>query len=761
MAMPGTWIRGSLVGAAAAVVLVALSGSSAASIESKDTIAAALDLGPYVSATLGADSSSVLVSSTTIGSFPRAGGSYLILSTGDASAVVGGSPGEFISTDLPFANQGADGNDLTSVRFEVTPPAAATCMAFDFQFMSEEYPEYIGVQFNDIFTAELNESEFFMSAGSQVAAPNNFAYDTDGNFISVNTVLGFAPATGTRMDGSTEALVAVSKIEKNNAGNATLILSIQDVGDSVYDSAVLLDNFRWLYGNNCDRGVSSLTDTDGDGLPDSWETDGVDYDGDGIPELDLAALGADPERADIFLEIDWMVEPQTCLNLLCWGGQSVVPSAQALQDVVDAFATAPHPNPDGSNGITLHIDAGPDSTTADGGTWDSQGGGNSVAWDPNLGVYEVAGGASVYNWSEFDAIKADNFDSVRWDVFHYVIYGERQGASGSSGLSRGLPGSDLMVMQGNLTGPTNAFSRVQERGTLMHELGHNLSLKHGGPNDTEFQWDATYQSIMNYAYQLEGITPTERLDYSRGAPHDDWANIRFDGGSVGDLGDAAPPLVLSEDVDELTREIAEAFDVLAADGDGAISHIGPNVMLLSQPGQSVVVEVSNLGNTDAEFAIVTSTWDGTLLGSQRQTIAADATESVTLNIESALIQIDSAPLVIKLTSLDLGFSVDEVRAYITLIDPLDSQSMAALAADLELARGMAPGDGPGDAFLASLEGSLNGVVDPELDVGDSDSSSSKSPDDTAGNRTLVIAIGSVVVLAMIAFAWAMTRKPKN
>ena len=47
-------------------------------------------------------------------------------------------------------------------------------------------------------------------------------------------------------------------------------------------------------------------DTDGDGLLDSWERAGFDGDGDGTgnteKDCDLPALGADPERVDVFVQ---------------------------------------------------------------------------------------------------------------------------------------------------------------------------------------------------------------------------------------------------------------------------------------------------------------------------------------------------------------------------------------------------------------------------------------------------------------------------
>lgn len=45
-------------------------------------------------------------------------------------------------------------------------------------------------------------------------------------------------------------------------------------------------------------------DSDGDGLLDAWERDGYDDNGDGTIDVDLPAMGANPHRKDLFLEID-------------------------------------------------------------------------------------------------------------------------------------------------------------------------------------------------------------------------------------------------------------------------------------------------------------------------------------------------------------------------------------------------------------------------------------------------------------------------
>lgn len=539
--------------------------------------------------------------------FPREGESYLVLSTGDAARVLGGTRSELLSTVL--GNRlGADRNDLTQVTLELVPPPAARCLAFDFLFLSEGYPEYVGSRYNDVFTAELGES-FFTMHGSQVVAPHNVAYDGAGNLISVNTVLGLTTAPdGTRMDGATAPLVAVAPVQPDlESGTVTLILSVQDIGDSVVDSAVLVDDLRWLQGEHCARTVAALTDSDGDGLPDLWETEGIDYDGDGVPEVDLPAMGADPHRADVFLQIDWMERPRTCRlfgTVWCQDARSFAPQSRAVRDVVRAFADAPHVNLDGSTGITLHVSLG-----------------GPVPW--HEGVLTARDGG--YDWSLFEELKQAHLDPLLRDTTHWVLYGDRAATGlGISGISRGIPAADFLVTSGAWP---DGFSPVEERGTLMHELGHNLGLMHGGPDHTTYQNDPAYRSVMNYLYQLSGIGAAETLDYSRWSPHVDWDHLVFTGGSIGDLGERVPVNFIPGPIDEMTPE-----DQVPLQGDGVMVLVGPDFMAATGT-QHLVVRVTNRAALPTTYDIEIVSPDGVVLGTTRTTVPGETQQLVTVAVD--------------------------------------------------------------------------------------------------------------------------------
>ena len=165
----------------------------------------------------------------------------------------------------------------------------------------------------------------------------------------------------------------------------------------------------------------------------------------------------------------------------------------------------------------------------------------------------------------FDAIKNDpaNFGPAnpRRFTHHYMLWTHRQTTGTTSSGCAELPGNDVQVslgawnyqcngggrnglfclsdancpgagatcqpsgdVDGDGTNDQDVGTIQQQAGTLMHELGHNLNLGHGGGDWTNNK--PNYLSVMNYTFQTGGIPPTDpdaggpllaRTDYSRAA----------------------------------------------------------------------------------------------------------------------------------------------------------------------------------------------------------------------------------------------------
>ena len=228
-------------------------------------IATAMDIDPAVLVSASLGTSDTRGAGTHTGAlglvFPQEGTSFGILATGlvasaddpdtNNSETLGGQGS---SDDVSFQLDGlnnAAGRDLVELTLVLNAPVASDCLVFRFAFFSEEFPDFVGRGFNDTFTALLNGS--------------NIAFDTNGNPIDVNTNFGFNPAipnpnTGTTYDGTTGLLEAAGPVVGGSTN--TLVLRIEDQGDSILDSAVFLDKLRFLFtDDNCEPGAQQIEPT--------------------------------------------------------------------------------------------------------------------------------------------------------------------------------------------------------------------------------------------------------------------------------------------------------------------------------------------------------------------------------------------------------------------------------------------------------------------------------------------------------------------
>jgi hypothetical protein len=269
------------------------------------------------------------------------------------------------------------------------------------------------------------------------------------------------------------------------------------------------------------------SDTDNDSFLDGEEVLPTGVDG----EIRISAIGADPLKPDIFVELDWFVLQTGNPEL----DHDHAPHPEAMATVVAAFAAAPINtivnNVVVSSGIALHVDTG------------QLGGGNPIFFDdPDFETFIIPkrwgiSGACLYcDW--FNMYKRGttfgNFSPGREKVFHYSLWCHHlyDGAT-FAGLSIDVPHEDFIMTLGSLENwdaNANGCTHVDPQslecdpdgirevadliliqgGTFMHELGHNLGLWHTGigdvlPNGEEVHCKPNYVSVMNYLYAARGI----------------------------------------------------------------------------------------------------------------------------------------------------------------------------------------------------------------------------------------------------------------
>ena len=321
-------------------------------------------------------------------------------------------------------------------------------------------------------------------------------------------------------------------------------------------------------------------DSDNDGLPDDWETEGVVlHDG---TELALPDWGVDPNRPDLFLQLNWMEEHN---------GKSFAPSTEALQDIVELFD---------DHGIALHIDAGETYTNIP--NYTEFHGGETVAYSQYYFADQITG---VRLLQDIDTHLGD-----RSNAFRLGIIGD-QIDRGDYTTGVALVGDSAFFVANNGQITTDE----QLRNAILHEFGHTLGLRHNGSADITRKLPRTqatpaeYLSVMNCDHQFTHFNYSEEAYTAEGTDGPvevpaDWDSLVLDTPRIGrdalELGartvsHGAPPAAKAVVAEASVAEAAPATAAEQAPAKAADVNVAAII-------GSVVAALAVLGIAGAGFA---------------------------------------------------------------------------------------------------------------------------------------------------------------
>ncbi|MCD6373168.1 MAG: hypothetical protein J7L37_06450 [Thermococcus sp.] len=195
-----------------------------------------------VGATFNGVDEQILVATKPILGFPINGDSYLVLSSGDARYVVTGDTsydfeevgGVAISDGQPATGQ--DVYDVATLRITLKVPDGATTLMFRWRMVSDDYSPY-----NDFFYSYVEFPD-----GKKVTAatlPNGtipYISVMEPVFVEVNG------QDGVPLEEMGPIYTAKVDVSAYQGKTITLVLQVGDADDDEVDTAVLVDNLRFI-----------------------------------------------------------------------------------------------------------------------------------------------------------------------------------------------------------------------------------------------------------------------------------------------------------------------------------------------------------------------------------------------------------------------------------------------------------------------------------------------------------------------------------
>jgi len=188
-----------------------------------------------------------------------------LLFTGNVDTITQYSGG--MDDDHDYLNDLSDTGDYVTLTFDIEVPIYANSFSFNFNFLSREYPDWVGSAFNDTFEVWLTSNAF----------NGQIVFDHNGNPVTVNNALftlndpamlqgtgfcqdmtqpGFTACSDTNGDGTIDMNDAACDCDGSTGWVTTiapcqpgeimsLSFEIYDVADGILDSGVLIDNFAF------------------------------------------------------------------------------------------------------------------------------------------------------------------------------------------------------------------------------------------------------------------------------------------------------------------------------------------------------------------------------------------------------------------------------------------------------------------------------------------------------------------------------------
>ena len=341
----------------------------------------------------------------------------------------------------------------------------------------------------------------------QIRSGNQVPWWSDNGFIELikdSTTVDFVrfgtsvqmPVTSSQWSGSSVAALPYSA----SSYGKSIARLYPDIATIDTNTASDWSSVDWTTPAGRNDVPVGAVDADGDGIPDSAEVSGGTYAG-----MDLYSMGARTGQKNIFIELDYMysIDP------------GIIPRRESLQMIVDSF---------NAQSIKVHFDAGTTFSSSFSTIDFNLGQGSAevayercVYMNQTTCTLNTSSRRSIYDW------KAEYMDLRRRNIFHYLLMGNAQNANGSNGGAWGVAeviGNDLLITMGNSSFSTATGTPLnklinQQAAVIMHELGHNLGLRHGGNEDTNYK--PNYWSTMNYLYASNGLdqSPNASTAYQR------------------------------------------------------------------------------------------------------------------------------------------------------------------------------------------------------------------------------------------------------